>query len=201
MLCLKSRANSGTPLGEQRRSRFQLLPIHGPPAPPRHPQEGRLQEKPTRDLLVNWVLEAWDAVPLELVQAGMQKLIVDPALGVKEDERTAGFIGPLQFIGPLLPSDLVEQQEALAILDTLDGHDAHRTNQPDEVEADQEEDEVEEDEPQPTGQGKVMGSQCLRCERPLRANNAAPCPNPACDAWYHSGCLAGAQEGKCHVCC
>ena len=41
---------------------------------------------------------------------------------------------------------------------------------------------------------------CVKCKRPIRAANAAQCPNVVCAAWFHQGCLSVTSAGKCMIC-
>ncbi len=162
-----------------------------------------MQAKPTRDLLIDWVLAAWEAVPLELVQRGMQDLIVQHALGTDADVPAVPRAAP--FIGPVLPDELVGQAAALAVLDTLDDPEIERESLSDEEE--EEDSPASDPDPEPPAVlpsrvdlNPPMPDFCLRCERPLRTNNAIQCVNMACKAWFHVGCISTSSSGKCMVC-
>ena len=142
-------------------------------------------------MLVNWVLQAWDEVPLDLLQRGMEALILVSPL-------------PSPLVAPRAP-ETVEAVAPDAALAMLGGDDAApNLDLPDEAgdSSDGASDASEADEPvaPPAIAGPPDGTFCMRCERPVRAKNGSKCPNPRCVAWYHVGCADPQGAGKCMIC-
>ena len=165
--------------------------------PPPFLQEGDLAAKPPRDLLVSWVIEAWEEVPEDILRRGMESLILSPALAPAPPPLTLPVLCD-QNETPDLALD-----DALNSLDTLGAHDvALDPNASDQnetsSESSSESEEEQEAPPMPPPPPPETGEKaCMRCERFVRAKNSLQCPH--CSAWYHVGCI-GNNLGRCMLC-
>ena len=145
---------------------------------------------------MTWVLKAWDDVPVDLLQRGMETLILQSALAPLPPPLTTLPRPPVPASAPVLVGASVDA--ALALLDTLKAHDAQPVDLPDENGSSDSSDS--EAGPRPDGQMPSVpleDTTCMRCERPVRPKNSARCHK--CRAWYHVGCLG--EPGACMLCC
>jgi hypothetical protein len=144
--------------------------------------------KPSRQLLMDWVLDAWAAVPEDLIQRGMKDLIVDFAL---KSDPPANPV-PVPVVSP--PPPAAEQDAALSVLDTMGSQNVERVDVPDEESSDESENsETELIEKEPTEL-----SVCMMCERPLRMPHVVKCV--PCGISFHPGCVSFSSSGKCMLC-
>jgi len=131
-------------------------------------------------------------VPLDVVQRGMQQLIVNPAVQPCADA--------IAVATPSTPIDLdADETEVLAVLDTLGTNDVVRTDEADEA---TENDDVSVDSPgdsPPVTPPPNPSVACIKCERPLRSGNMVSCG--LCGASFHTGCMTSNSAGKCFFLC
>ena len=151
--------------------------------------------KPVRENLIEWVLSGWDKLPLDLLQRGMEALILEPAL--------APLPPPLSPLPPktvraVVPADVAAVSSALTALDSLGGKEDKPVNLPDELDPPSEPEPEPEGEPGPPPTVCPPDAVCLRCERPVRVKNSLACVK--CHAWHHVGCLAGTDPAICPLC-
>jgi len=132
-------------------------------------------------------------VPLEVVQRGMQQLIVNPAVQPCAD--AIAVASP----PPSTPIDLgADETDVLAVLDTLGTNDVVRT---DEADVATENDDVSvncPDDSPPVTPPPNPSVACIKCERPLRSGNTVSCG--LCGASFHTGCMTSNSAGKCFFC-
>lgn len=140
---------------------------------------------------MDWVLDAWEAVPEDLIQRGMQHLIVDFA--VKSDPSPRPVVAP---IAPPPPTE-AQQSAALSLLDTMEGQDIQRVDEPDEEGEDESGSDVS-DSSEETEEQHTELSICMLCERPLRFPNVVKCN--FCQISFHAGCVSFNSAGKCQLC-
>ncbi len=146
-------------------------------------QTGETFARPSREIVLDWVLEAWELVPVDLVQRGMQQLIVDHAL----HPCTVPAPAPAPALIDLA-ADAEDDSRVLSVLDTLGENDVVRTT---------EADEATDDDPDYATE-VAPPSACIRCERPLRTGNMVSCD--LCGASFHTGCMTTNSAGKCMFC-
>ena len=138
------------------------------------------------------MLDGWDDFPLDVLQRGMESLILEPALAPLPPPLSPI---PPKTVRPAAPSDVVAVESALAVLDSLDGKEDKSVDLPDELDPPSEPEPEAEAEPGPPPTVLPPNSVCLRCERPFRQKNASACVK--CHAWHHVGCLADSDRSIC----
>ena len=69
-------------------------------------QGGEVFAKPSRPLLIKWVMDAWDAFPVATLQQGMEKYIVHPAT---QNGPLIPIPTHVELPGPMSPEDLVTE--------------------------------------------------------------------------------------------
>lgn len=177
---IQVRASNENGIGDQRFVSFLL-------------QAGNLGAKPTRELLVDWVLEGWEDFPLDQLQRGMEALILEPALAPLPPPLSPM---PPRVVSAVLPSDMVATENALSLLGSLEGQEDEPMNLPDELDPPSDPEPEAPVAPLPTV--LPLNAVCLQCERPMRSKNSAPCVR--CHAWHHIGCLADSDPAICPIC-
>ena len=141
------------------------------------------------------MLSGWDEFPVELLQRGMEALILEPAMAPLPPPLSPA---PPKTVRAAVPSDVVAVDSALAVLDNLGGNDDKAVNLPDELDPPSEPEAEPEVTLGPAPTVPPADAVCLRCERPVRAKNGAACVK--CHAWHHVGCLAGSDPAVCPLC-
>ena len=146
---------------------------------------------------MNWVIQAWEDVPHDLLQRGMESLILAPALAPLPPPLTHMTSDPHPE-----PADVERSDAALGALEGMGAHDVPLN--PDAPDSDEsisssDDDQSEEDEapPAPGVAPPREEPWCMRCERPVRPKNSTQCVK--CAALYHVGCL-DSLRGRCMAC-
>jgi len=160
-------------------------------------QAKNVKSKPSREQLINWVLEAWDEVPEDLLRRGMETLILVPALAPLPPLLTAH--GPSASV-PSSEPPVSDVHMALETLDKMEVHDAKAVDLPDEC-SDSDSSESSESEESEAPPAKPKDDDfCARCERPVRVKNSVQCGNKSCSVWYHVGCRGDFPLNNCMLC-